>query len=207
MKVANKAKLHHLWRIFFRSTRWYLLIMTILVSLIAVFALRDNNLKMVRLRQAVFDADKNNTDVAAALAELRDHVYGHMNTDLNASKGVVGLPLQLKYSFERAQAAEKKRVIEANAQVSLDAQKQCEAENPNGFSGGGRVSCNEEYVATYGVKETPVPEEAYTFNFASPTWSPDLAGWAIVVAVGLAISTIGSFLIDRWVRRQLAEHS
>jgi len=42
---------------------------------------------------------------------------------------------------------------------------------------------------------------AYTsFDFLSPRWSPDLAGWNMLATAASALSFIVLFLADRWLR-------
>jgi hypothetical protein len=156
---------------------------------------------MVRLRQAVFDADKNNQNVEPALSKLRQYVYAHMNTDLNGGNDAIKLPIQLTYSYDRAVVAEKDRVVKTNASVATDAQKYCEEKLSHGFLGATRVACIEQYTAEHGVKENPILIEYYTFNFVSPTWTFDLAGWSIIFSVLLLIATIALF-ISRSARKR-----
>jgi hypothetical protein len=53
-------------------------------ALVCVIALRHNNQQMVKLRDSVYAADKNNGDVNAALNNLRQYVFAHMNTNLSS---------------------------------------------------------------------------------------------------------------------------
>jgi hypothetical protein len=150
---------------------------------------------MVRLRQAVFDADKNNANVEPALQKLRQYVYGHMNTDLSGGNEAIKLPIQLTFSYDRAVVVEKDRVVQTNAKVAADAQKFCEQKLSTGFFGATRVACIEQYTAEHGVKENPVSLEYYTFNFISPYWTFDFAGVSILTSAFLllllAIKVVG----------------
>ncbi len=200
--LVDKKKLHHAWRFVRPIKTGYLLAAFAVVALIAVFALRANNLQMLELRAAVYQADEENGDVEGALRELREWVHGHMNTNL-AGDTNVRPPIQLKYRYERLVAAEKAKVAAVNESIYTDAQRVCEAQNPTGFSGGSRVPCIEEYVSRHGAKEQPVADSLYKFDFVSPLWSPDLAGWSIVLSGVLLALTILRLAVGRWAKRHL----
>src|SRR5437868_7767644 len=102
----NKRYLHHLWTYVRRVRVWQLLALFFLFAIICIFALRANNLGMVRLRNAVYTADKNGTNVEQSLQNLRAYVQTHMNTDLSDGNTGVYPPIQLKYTYERLQQAE-----------------------------------------------------------------------------------------------------
>lgn len=153
-------------------------------SLVCVFALRNNNLQMSRLRDAVYAADKNNGDINTALNNLREYVYSHMNTDLSTGNGNIKPPVQLKYTYQRLYDAKLAAVQAANQQVYLDAQFYCHTHaDQNSVSA--QNGCIQNYAVTHGVGEADVniPAGLYEFDFASPTWSPDLAGWMLVASI------------------------
>lgn len=159
-----------------------LLLVSLFCFLLFVAAYRQNNVIMLKLRDDVFKADKESGDVETALRKLREHVYGHMNTDLTTQNGIKP-PIQLQYRYDRLVTAEKNRVADVNSKVYTDAQTVCERINPTSFSGGGRVACIQDYVSKHGAKEQPIPDVLYKFDFVSPRWSFDLAGWSLIAAV------------------------
>lgn len=169
---------------------------------ICVFALRANNLHMVQLRDAVYAADKNNGDTETALRNLRTYVYGHMNTNLNSGQNAVYPPIQLKYTYERLSAAQASSTT--NADIYPEAQKYCEQAIPNGISGSYRLSCIQAYIKQHSV--TPVetiPKNLYQFDFVSPAWSPDLAGWSLVVTIFFVLCAVGIWLYRNVIRHML----
>jgi preprotein translocase subunit SecF len=174
--------LHHLWVRFRRVHPYYFLIIFILISIIAVFSLRQNNQNMVKLRSEVYTADKDNGNVEVALQNLRTYVYAHMNTDLASGPNAVYPPIQLSYTYNRLQQAEQQQVDATNATVYTDAQNYCQAQNSVSFSGRTRVPCIEAYVQQHGAKVVPIQPALYEFDFVSPTWSPDLAGFSLVLS-------------------------
>ena len=174
-----------------------LLVGFILSSLSAVFALRSNNLTMLDLKGLVYKADTDGKDTNKPLESLRSYVNTHMHTDLSAGNETVKLPVQLTESYRRAKEAEIKRVSVVNTQVGLDAQSYCERTVPNGLSGRGRVPCIEEYKASHGVKEAAISEDLYKFNFSSPVWSSDIAGWSIVFSAIFGVLLVVTQLFGR----------
>lgn len=198
----HKKQLHHLWTRVRRIKVWYLAVACVLMTAAAVLALRQNNLRMIELREAVYAADATGGNVEAALQELRAYVHAHMNTDLTSgqSSGVYP-PIQLKYTYQRLQQAENERIKQQNAAVYTDAQTICEQQNPQGFSGRGRIPCIEEYVASHTAKEKTIPAALYKFNFASPSWSPDLAGFSIALATIAYVLLVVRIGVGRILKR------
>jgi hypothetical protein len=178
----HKRKLHHLLVTLKKLHYWYLLVATLLFAVLAILALRQNNLTAVNLRNEVLKVDQENGDVEAALRKLRTYVYGHMNTSLSSNTSVYP-PIQLKYRYERLVQAEKDRVANANTNTTYnDAQTYCEQTQPASFYGAGRLACIQSYIDSHPVEqqtEKPIPDALYKFDFASPIWSPDLAGWSL----------------------------
>lgn len=184
-KTMEKKQLHHFWTAHIRPVKvWYLLVPFLLFSLVAVFALRANNLRMVELRSELYAADEKGENVEQALQRLRAHVYGHMNTDLSSGANGVYPPIQLKYTYQRLQEAERQKAQAQNTDVYTAAQQFCESQNSSDFSGRNRVPCIEKYVSEHGgAKPRTIPDAMYKFDFVSPSWSPDLAGFSILFAV------------------------
>jgi len=150
----------------------------IVLSVSAVLSLRDNNIRMLELRDKVFEADKNDSGLIQALDELRKHVTSNMNSDLpklGDSKAI-----QLKYSYERAVSKEQDRYQKDVNDIGQDAKKYC-LSSINELS---RVECEQNYIT-----KNPAPElkkvypEQYSIEFISPRWSFDLAGWLIVATL------------------------
>ncbi|HET7302125.1 MAG TPA: hypothetical protein VFI74_02225 [Candidatus Saccharimonadales bacterium] len=197
--MFSKAYWHYVWTRRVRPVKvWYLLVALLVFVVISVLALRHNNQHMSELRQAVYTADQKNQDVVGALQRLQSYVTTHMNADPTNGTSVYP-PIQLKYTYERLRQAALQQSNEANTALYTEAQKYCEAQNPNGFSGRGRVPCIEQYITDHGGQPAPViPDSMYKFNFASPTWSPDLAGWSIVLTMLLAVLVVLRLLLG-WI--------
>ena len=180
----------------------YLLAIAVVFSGISVAALRANNKHMIKLREAVYTADKNNTDVQKPLKELQHYVVSHMNTNLNAGSTPVYPPIQLKYTYDRLVQAQGQAVGDANSQLYSQAQAACEAQNSTDISGRNRVPCIEAYVQSHNpAKLQQVPDALYKFSFVTPRWSPDLAGWSIVLAAISALLAVILFIRNQFTRK------
>jgi hypothetical protein len=197
----DKRHVHHIWTKVRRIRVWHLFVACLLFATLTIFALRSNNLTMVHLRNNVYQADKDNGDVTGTLQKLRSYVYAHMNTNLENGAGSVYPPIQLKYTYERLQKAAQADADAANSSVYTDAQHYCEQLYPDSFSGGPRVPCIENYVSTHGVKPKTIPDSMYKFAFVSPTWSPDLAGWSLVITFVLFLLLIIRVAIWLFVKK------
>lgn len=181
---------------------WVLLAVFLVSAIFTTHALRQNNFEMAKLRNALYAADQSGRGVETALHKLRQHVYGHMNTNLSSGGNAINPPIQLKYTYDRLVKAEQARINQANDKIYRDAQAYCERNQPGKF----RQVCFDDYTDKRNVKAHAVPAALYQFDFLSPTWSPDLAGWSLVVSVLLGLAFITSYIAERLaaskVRRQ-----
>jgi hypothetical protein len=196
----NKRHLHHLWRRFRVLKPWYFLVIAAAAGIICVFAMRSNYQHMVKLREALYSADENNGDVTKALNDLRNYVYSHMNTNLSAGNTSVYPPIQLKYTYNRLVQAQGSDAAAQNTAIYTQAQAFCEQQNSTDFSGRNRVPCIEDYVSKHTTAAPIIPDGLYKFNFVSPTWSPDLAGWSMAIAILSTLAAGFLFVIQRWFK-------
>jgi hypothetical protein len=199
----NKRAAHHLKTTLKPVKPYYFLAVSVVFLLFGLYQLRQNNLQSLRLRDKVAEVDKNNGDVEAALRDLRTFVYGHMNSGLASGPNAIKPPIQLKYRYERLVQAEKERVSKANENIYTQAQKVCEQSSPGTLSGRGRVPCIEAYVAERGTKEQPIQDGLYKFDFVAPFWSPDLAGWSLVLAALFFMLFAMRVSLDSWLKYSL----
>ena len=194
MSPMYRRYFHHLWARIRPVKTWYFVTVALILALICAVSLRANYQHMVTLRQAVYTADQQNGNVEQSLQTLRAYVGAHMNTTLASADGVYP-PIQLKYTYERLQQTEKARADQVNSAVYTDAQHHCEALYPSSFSGGPRVPCIEQYVKDHGTSPKSIPTAMYKFDFATPTWSPDLAGWSFVFTLIFGVLAVVRFVL------------
>ncbi len=199
----SKRSLRSAWRRIQLVNTWYFFGLFIVFLIIGIVAVRQNNVRSIELRDAVVQADADNGDVELALRELRAHMYAHMNAGL--SSGSLRQPIQLKHRYERLVEAEKQKSGDSQ-QIYADAQKYCEERFGQGSLREGRVPCVQEYVSQHSSGQvSQIPDSLYKFDFVSPRWSPDLAGWSLLLAgVFLALFLI-RFLTERWFKAELKE--
>ena len=200
----NKRQIHKNWVIGKKLRPWFFLVIAIVFGSISLFSLRANNQQMVLLREAVYVADKKGDPVELnkALFKLHEYVVNHMNTSLTSGPNAVHPPIQLRYSYERAQAEQQQQLGQNNAAIYHDAQQKCQAEHP-GNDGAATIACIENYTAERGIRLGNIPDAAYKIDYISAAWSPDLAGWSLVVTV---LSSVGFVLISvhrAWKKRNI----
>jgi len=200
----NKRQLHHLLVRMKPISYWYFVALVVVTGSFALLALRHNNVRAIQLRDELAQVDKENGDVEGKLNELRVYMHTHMNARLS-NENAIYPPIQLKYTYERLSAAEKKRVTTANEKIYNDAQKTCEALLPRGLSGSSRLPCIQQYIDAKGTQETPVPDAQYKFDFVSPIWSPDLAGILVVASLVFLILLVIRLIAEVWVRLRLSD--
>jgi len=201
----HKRHLHHILVTIRKVRVWVLVSLLITGVLVSLFALRQNNQRAVNLRNHVLEVDKQNADVEAALKELREYTHSHMHSSL-AVKGAPYPPIQLKYRYERLVAAEEARYKQANADLYTAAQRTCEAQIPSGRSIT-RIDCIQNYITSRGAEaQKSIPDALYKFDFVAPVWSPDLAGWSIVITALLAIILLVRIAAVTWLKHYLHQH-
>jgi hypothetical protein len=193
----NKRHLHHIWTKIRFIRPWIIFVIALISAVVCAFALKANNQHMVDLRNAVYSADQKNGDVQKSLANLQQYVTSHMNTKMDSGPSPVYPPIQLKFTYERLIQSRADQIAKNNTQTYTEAQKYCEQQNATDFSGRNRVPCIEAYVQKQGVKLAPISDALYKFDFVSPSWSPDFAGWSMVTTILGLLLFVVLFAIKR----------
>jgi preprotein translocase subunit SecF len=196
----SKRYLRRVWKRLKPINTWYFFAAFVIFLVIGIFAARQNNLRSIELRDEVLKVDQQNGDVEAALQKLREHIYSHMNAGLSSDS--LQQPIQLKYRYERLLAQQQEKASQTNQKLYAEAQAFCERQG--GSLRGDRVPCVQQYVSERSSSAAvTIPDELYKFDFVSPRWSPDLAGFSLLLAgVFLALFLI-RFLTERWFRAEL----
>lgn len=203
----SPRKLHHALTLLHKIHYSFLLGLCIMFAVIAVFALRANNQRMVTLRAAVFTADKENGDIEGALKTLREYVFAHMNTNLSSGFSAVKPPIQLKYHYERLQAAAKADYEAASKTLVNTAEATCVAQFPGNVLSQARLNCARDYAASHPVTLRIIPEDQYKFDFISPRWTPDKAGLSIAASTLFLLLFVIRFASELAIRRELKSRS
>lgn len=169
-----------------------------------VLALNANSREAKQRYELLLAADAAGGDTEAALTSLREFIYGHMNTTIGSPTGVYP-PIQLKGTYDRLVAVEEQRVRATNALLYDEATAHCEALFPAGQLANGRVQCVSEYVAARGVVAQPITDGLYKFNFASPFWSPDLAGFLVIATFLTGLNFLAQIILEARLRSRFRQ--
>ena len=173
-----------------RVETWQLFVILILVGFLAATFLRLNNIGMADRRQAVLAADKkgDRDEIDSRLYDLQRYVSAHMNTDTSV--------FYLEYQYKRDVQASVEKATTGDTQTSsinAEVDKICRSK----VSGYGQawIQCFTEELAKFPAAPDPetslsLPDaELYRQEFAAPRWTPDFAGWSLVIC-GLIILVI-----------------
>ena len=182
---------------------WQLLILFVMFAFITATFLRLNNVGMVERREAVYVADKTDDSVglASRLYDLQRFVSAHMNADPGR--------VALVKTYERDNERHKKAYQESsNSTANGDAFQKAEAVcGPIARSNGWRwpdmryTNCiNQELEKIPGGQAVmsefkPLPVEPYYHTFTSPLWSPDFAGWSLIITAVIGLIIIGRLVV------------
>lgn len=196
----NKRHLHHIWRIYRRMKPWYFIIAAVVFGAISLVSLRHNNVQMLKLRDAVYAADKNSGDVEGALRNLRQYVYNHMNTSLASGPNAIHPPIQLQYTYQRLQQAQADVIGSGNSTLYKEAEAYCDSQTAIGSE---VIACIQQYASAHGAQVATIPDSLYKFDFTSAKWSPDLAGWSLVATTLSVLGFIISAPYHWWAKRYL----
>lgn len=191
-----------------RVKTWQLVILLILAGFIAATFLRLNNIGMVERRNAVIAADEAGKEEVTIqrLYDLQRYVSSHMNTDLG--KGVY-----LEASYKRDTQAildEASGDQNPNGNIYKKVQEIC-APRFSSYSAA-YLQCTTSELAKYpaaddllGAVKLP-SASAYLHSFASPLWSPDFAGWSLVVCAILLLMIVVRLLSLAVLKLLLRRH-
>lgn len=187
---------------------WQLVVLCLLSIFISATFLRLNNVGMVERREAVYQSDKSADEygVADRLYDLQRYAAEHMN----ASTGDVYLDTLYKSGVEEAiQRAEAANA--ANSEKSAAILRQAYITCKNRYPGYSLA-----YTLCVGAEQDKIPANSidvvkaefpspslYRHSFISPLWSPDYAGWSVIVSLALACAVITRLLIGVYLRWQL----
>lgn len=181
--MVNKGKIRHSIQGLQRVKTWQLVVLLLLASFISATFLRLNNIGMVERRAAVMSADQegNQDVIIQRMYHLQQYVSSHMNTDLGR-----GVYLEASYARD-LQDWQKNQYGSSNPNGNIyeKAQEVC-APRFSSYSQA-YLQCTTSELAKYPAASDPATDtskprqEAYIHSFASPMWSPDFAGWSLVV--------------------------
>lgn len=209
--MADNRSMRHSLKQLQRVKTWQLVILLILMLFITATFLRLNNTGMVARRHAVEAADKSGDvdAIRARIVDLQRYSAAHMN----ANTGVFYLQGQYNRDVEK-QASE---ASGAGSEKALEIRRAADAVCKPQFSGWSPayVRCYVDELNKHPADEITsanlqLPNSAqYRYGFVSPVWSPDFAGWSVVICILLLLMivarAIGVAVLHILVKRRYRE--
>lgn len=191
-----------------RIKTWQLVVLLVLSGFVSATFLRLNNIGMIERRGAVTSADEiGNVDTTVnRLYDLQRYVSAHMNTDM-------GKGLYLEASYKRdVQAAYDKVSSDSNPNGNIykKAQETC-APRFSRWSIA-YVQCTTSELAKYPSADSLSSDvklplaDTYLHVFISPAWSPDFAGWSVLISAVIGLMIIVRLLSLLTLRLILRYH-
>jgi len=206
--VADKRNIKRHIRQLQRLKTWQLLILFIIACFIAATFLRLNNIGMVQRRDAVLAADTvGNDDITIQrLYDLQRYVSAHMNTDMGK-----GLYLQAAYDRDVKKADNSASSDQnPNGNIYKKAQDVCAPKFTRYSTAYLECTLSElqKYpAATNLISSVHYPDPStYLHVYASPLWSPDFAGWSVLVCIILGLMIIARIVGLLILRLLLRRH-
>lgn len=185
---------------------WQLILLLILAGLITATFLRLNNIGMIERRTAVLSADKQGDQetIRARLFDLQRYASAHMN----AASGPIYLEAQ--YGRDTQASIEAASARNDGNNINVQADQVCKAQ----FGGYSQayVQCFASELAKF-PEGSNQPDKAnlpspslYRHDFASPAWSPDFAGFGLVICGLITLVIIGRLVGLLALRALLHRH-
>ncbi|NCU37638.1 hypothetical protein EOL96_01050 [Candidatus Saccharibacteria bacterium] len=187
---------------------WQLVIVLILMLFVSATFLRLNNTGMIERKNAVVAADKtgNIEDIQSRIYDLQRYAAAHMNADTGV------FYLQEQYNRDV-----KEQALEASnggSERALEIRKAADAVCQPLFSGWSPayVRCyvnelNKHSADEINSAQLQLPSSAqYRYSFVSPLWSPDFAGWSLLVSAAIVLMIVFRLLGLGVLRLLIARH-
>jgi len=174
---------------------WQLVVLLVLFGFLAATFLRLNNIGMVQRRDAVLEADRHGDpeQIKSRLFDLQRYVTSHMNTNMGT------IYLENQYNRDSQQIINNAGGgSNPNGNIYKKAQDVC-APRFTSYSQA-YLQCTIDYLERYGpadeIKSTvKLPKaSAYSHSFVSPIWSPDFAGWTVLICLFIVFMIVARFI-------------
>lgn len=190
-----------------RVKTWQLLILLILAGFIAATFLRLDNIGMTQRRDAVLTADKAGDEnvIRSRLYDLQRYSSSHMNSDT----GVFYLEQQYKRDAQKAVDAASND-DNPNGNINVKAESVCKPQYT--VWSPAYVQCFVDELAKYPPSPNPaenvvLPSSSlYRYDFLSPLWSPDFAGFSVVVCIAIILIIVTRLVSLGILRLLLKRH-
>ena len=177
------------------------------MAFVSATFLRLNNIGMADRRDAVKAADSTPGQAVDSaitqnrLYDLQRYVAAHMNTDTG--------PFYLEGQYRRdAQKLVDEAKKSSGSGININAEAEAVCKPKFTVWSPAYVQCFADELAKYPPSADPVQNvtlpstELYRYSFSGPLWSPDFAGWSVVIC-GVIIVMIIARLLSLVVLRML----
>lgn len=209
--MADKRQVRKNIRQLQRVKTWQLLVLLLLMGFVAATFLRLNNIGMADRRQAVLTADTSTSApldssvIQNRLYDLQRYVAAHMNTDTG--------PFYLEGQYHR----DAQKIVDIAKQsggsgVNINAEAEATCKPRFTVWSPAYVQCFADELAKYPPSPDPTQNvslpstELYRYSFSSPIWSPDFAGWSVVLCIVIIVMIIARLLGLVILRMLLKRH-
>lgn len=206
--MASTHKVRRTIKSLQRVQTWQLLIILVIMLVVTATFLRLNNIGMVERRAAVIAADEQGDEevIIQRLYDLQQYVSSHMNTDLGR-----GVFLEATYNRDAQKALDvASDDRNPNGNIYKKAQEVC-APKFNRYSAA-YLRCTTDELAKYPAGPelisdvTPPNQDSYIYSYVSPRWSPDFAGWSVLVCLVIMLIIIGRMVSLGILKLMLRRH-
>ncbi len=192
---------------------WQLVLILILALFVTATFLRINNIGMVQRRDAVLAADETGDLVALQnrLYDLQRYSAVHMNADTG--------PIYLQDSYNRAaEVAKKAAEVQTGGGENIYKKIEDEVCGPQARANGWRwpdqryIACQRAELEKYpeaqqGSGQVILPDtKLFRHSFVSPVWSPDFAGFSVLICIFITLVIIGRLIGVMILRLLLRRH-
>ena len=193
--MADKRQIKKSIRQLQRVKTWQLLILLLLAVFVAATFLRLNNIGMVERRNAVVAADKvgDQSVIQSRLYDLQRYVAAHMNTATG--------PIYLDGQYKRdAQALVDAAASYSNPNGNINVKAEGVCKPQYTVWSEAYVQCFADQLAKYPPSPNPaenvtLPSTAlYRHSYSDPLWSPDAAGWSVLVCLIITLMILGRLM-------------
>lgn len=163
---------------------WQLMVLLILMTVVVATLLRMNNVRMIERKEAVLAADRSGDlgMVTERLHDLQEYSLRHMN----ASTGQVFLENAYRQKINQLINDAKKTIDSQQGQNAYKIAADICDKRFRGYS----QAYAECFLSEVNKQSSSVPTpveiktlspNTYIHSYASPYWSPDLAGFAVLI--------------------------
>jgi hypothetical protein len=176
------------------------------MAFVSATLLRINNLGMVDHRDAVLQADKSGDkkEIKESLLNLQRYVSSHMNTSLES-----GVYLEHSYARDKAEALKKASdATNPTSKVYQQAGRECQSRFVGGVESfrNDYVQCVLERVSALSpagdaAQDLQLPKaDLYRYDYLSPLWTPDIAGFSVLITLAIAVIIVIKLLLITTVK-------